>query len=122
MRVMIVHLVLARYVDMMESSILNRYQEKSWTFALDTAKNSAYLYTGLAGEAGELCSLFAKATRDKTAVEHKDFVKEAGDCLWFISALCTYHGVSLEDVAEANIKKLQGRKDRNTIGGSGNDR
>ena len=107
---------------MTESSILNNYQEKSWSFALDTAKNSAYLYTGLAGEAGELCSLFAKATRDKTAVGHSCFIKEAGDCLWFLAALCTYHGVSLEDVAEANILKLQGRKERNTIGGSGNDR
>ena len=119
---MIVLAECALYVNMVESSILNKYQEKSWSFALDTAKNSAYLYTGLAGEVGELCSLFAKATRDKTTVEHSEFMKEAGDCLWFLAALCTYHGVSLEDVAEANIKKLQGRKDRNTIGGSGNDR
>lgn len=119
---MIVPLVLARCVDMFESTVLNNYQKKSWGFALPTAKNSAYLYTGLAGEVGELCSIFAKATRDQTAVKHSEFMKEAGDCLWFLAALCTYHGVLLEDVAEANIIKLHGRMERNTIGGSGNDR
>lgn len=101
---------------------MNDYQDKAWGFALDTAKNSAYLYTGLAGEVGELCSLFAKSTRDRKVISHSDFVKEAGDCLWFLASLCTYHGISLTDVAEENLKKLQGRKERNTIGGSGNDR
>lgn len=98
------------------------YQAKSWVFALDSAKNSSYLFSGLAGEVGELCSLYAKGIRDQTGTPSDAFVKEAGDCLWFLAALCTYHGVSLEQVAQANLDKLQSRKNRNKLGGSGDDR
>lgn len=38
------------------------------------------------------------------------------------SAICTYYGFSLDDVATANLKKLEERKQRNTISGSGDSR
>jgi len=101
---------------------MQHYQEKSWEYALDSAKNSSYLFSGLAGEVGELCSLFAKGIRDQTGTPSDDFVKEAGDCLWFLAALCTHHGVSLEYIAEANLNKLHSRKERNKLGGSGDNR
>jgi hypothetical protein len=42
--------------------------------------------------------------------------------LWYISALASDLDISLDDVAQANVDKLQSRKDRGKIGGSGDNR
>ena len=101
----------------------DEYQQKAWSFALMPAKTTQYLIPGLAGEVGELCSLFAKAVRDGYQEHHDDSVKkELGDVLWFVATIALYHGISLDEIAEANIAKLQSRKDRNVISGSGDNR
>ena len=98
------------------------YQEKAWATALDTSKNPLYLFANLAGEVGELSSLVAKSVRDKHDIDGDKFIKEAGDVLWMLSAICTYYGLSLHDVAATNLKKLEERKQKNTIVGSGDNR
>ena len=103
---------------------LNDYQE----FALDTcilsAYSTPYLVTGLAAEAGEVAGKYAKYIRDETPLEEfkKDLKKELGDVLWFVSVLAGYHNISLEEVASANVKKLNSRKERGVLGGSGDNR
>ena len=47
---------------------------------------------------------------------------ELGDVLWYISALADDLGVTLEEVAKANIEKLQSRMERNKIKGDGDNR
>jgi NTP pyrophosphatase (non-canonical NTP hydrolase) len=48
--------------------------------------------------------------------------KELGDILWNVAAVALDHGYTLEDIAAGNIVKLSGRKDNNTIQGSGDNR
>lgn len=98
------------------------YQEEAWKLALPSAKCHAYLLPGLAGEVGELLSLFAKQVRDTTNGDPVAIRKELGDILWFVSTIAFYHGFSLEDVASANIAKLQSRQQRGVITGSGDNR
>lgn len=101
------------------------YQEKAWGYALDSAKNPGYLFTGLAGEVGEVCSLAAKQWRDSGRSKEeftKDLSKELGDVMWFCAGLATQYGISLADVAKDNLAKLQDRFERNTIKGSGDNR
>jgi len=101
----------------------NDYQEKAWGFALPTAKNFAYVESGLVGEVGELFSLFAKATRDGPPEDYLLKVKkELGDVLWFVAAMCTMHGLHMEDIAGTNIDKLENRRKLGTISGQGDDR
>lgn len=107
---------------MSNSMDFEAYQEQAWKFAKPTAKTTQYLLPGLAGEVGELCSLFAKSTRDSTIMDYKLLEKELGDILWFVSSLAFFHGISLADVARTNINKLESRQQRGTIGGSGDDR
>lgn len=45
--------------------------------------------------------------------------KELGDQLWYIAATCRDLGISMQEVAEMNIKKLKDRQDRGVIQGSG---
>lgn len=101
----------------------SEYQNESKQFLLRSANNAPYLFTGLAGEVGEVCSLYAKAVRDTgNEIKTDDLGKELGDVLWFVSQIATYYGLDLGQISDSNIKKLQSRKDRNKIGGSGNDR
>lgn len=101
----------------------NEYQFEATGFAITSALNvMGYLVPGLAGEVGELCSLFAKANRDETYIDNEQIKKELGDILWFVSTLANVYGISLLDVAETNIKKLASRQKRGTIQGSGDDR
>jgi NTP pyrophosphatase (non-canonical NTP hydrolase) len=101
---------------------LNGYQHEAMKFRLDTA-NYDYALKGIVGEMGELFSLLAKATRDGYSFNHDQNVKkELGDILWFLAAISLDHGFTLNDIAEANILKLESRKERNVIKGSGDDR
>jgi NTP pyrophosphatase (non-canonical NTP hydrolase) len=100
---------------------LNDYQELAVDMKLPTA-DIDYLLLGLVGEVGEFYSPIAKAIRDDTEIEDNLLKKELGDILWFIATISSELGLTLNDIAEANIKKLQSRKLRGTIGGSGNDR
>jgi NTP pyrophosphatase (non-canonical NTP hydrolase) len=85
--------------------------------------NELYALLNLSGEVGELHSLIAKGIRDGRKLDfHEQFVKEAGDILWQISAVVADHGYTLEYVAMKNIEKLSSRKERGTLEGSGDNR
>jgi len=103
---------------------LNEYQSDAWEFALPQSRSTMYLLAGLVGETGEFASEIAKAQRDGISIERfsSNVKKELGDILWFVSGFASHYGFTLEDVAAENLKKLQSRKERGTIQGSGNDR
>jgi len=42
--------------------------------------------------------------------------------LWYLAQLATELRCSLDDIAITNIEKLQSRKDRGVLGGSGDQR
>ena len=79
-----------------------------------------YPALGLCGEAGEVAEKVKKRIRDGNSLEGVGL--ELGDVLWYISALADDLGVTLEEVAQANVDKLNSRMIRNKIGGSGDNR
>lgn len=66
---------------------------------------------GLAGEAGTLLSEYKKHLRDGGShVEYESLVaEELGDLLWYIANLASKFGLSLRDIAEANLLKVNDR-------------
>ena len=112
-------------VDIEHMSDLDAYQEEAFNYALPSAKGLMYMIPGLAAEAGEVAGVYAKflrdANRDLYPIKN-DLMKELGGCLWFVASIAKLYDVKLSDIARMNIDKLEGRKQRNTIGGSGNDR
>lgn len=63
---------------------------------------------GMAGEVGELHSLYQKVYQGhKFDEEHAK--KELGDLMWFVAEYCTAMGWFLEDVMQLNIDKLKAR-------------
>ena len=101
---------------------LNQYQYSAMKTRLRTA-NGDYALLGLAGEVGELLSIVAKAIRDDDGmVDSNAMKKELGDCLWFLAAIATDFGFTLEEAAEVNLTKLQKRQKKGTLTGSGDER
>jgi NTP pyrophosphatase (non-canonical NTP hydrolase) len=103
---------------------VNDYQQWAKTTRLETA-DSTYLMLGLVGEVGELYSVVAKSVRDEN-ISNEDLgiaiVKEMGDIMWFLANIAEDMGVSLSTVLELNIAKLEDRKKRDAIKGSGDER
>ena len=66
---------------------------------------------GLAGEAGQLLSEYKKHMRDGAAhtLFKERVAEELGDLLWYVSNVASKSGLTLEEVAQANLAKVQGR-------------
>ncbi len=60
--------------------------------------------------------------RGDKELDRESLLKELGDPLFYITALATDIGYTLQDVVEANIEKLSSRKDRGVLKGKGDDR
>ena len=98
------------------------YQKKAVEFAIyPEAYKVIYPTLGLCGEAGEVAEKVKKQVRDGNFNRH-EVAKELGDVLWYLANLANDIGYSLSEVAVMNVDKLQSRKDRNVISGSGDNR
>ncbi len=100
---------------------INNYQNWAMTFRMDTA-DEEYALLNLAAEVGELLSLYAKARRDGTKLDKSLVQKELGDILWQVAAVASDNYMSLSNVANENLIKLEDRRKRNAIVGSGDER
>ena len=108
------------------------YSDAVWSFAAypDRGNNLLYPALGLTGESGEVAEKIKKLWRNEghtsaaglTPEKKHDLVKELGDVLWYINAMCREIGVPLQDVAALNAAKLADRAQRNVIHSEGDDR
>lgn len=105
---------------------LQEYQEFVGT--VDLYDNHALLthVLGLNGEAGEVADVVKKAYRDDEGAFTQDRLtslqKELGDTLWYLTAICNDFGWDVEDILKMNVKKLESRRDRGVLTGSGDNR
>lgn len=72
---------------------------------LDATRHAIF---GLTAEAGEIASLYQKEYQGH-AIEIEALGKEIGDVLWMLAELCTMTGLTMGNVAQANITKLEKR-------------
>ncbi len=76
---------------------------------------------GLVGEAGEFAEKVKKVIRDGT-FDRDLMLKELGDVIFYAAALANYFGSNLQEVMDINVAKLEDRKNRNVLQGSGDSR
>jgi len=85
-----------------------------------------YVTFGIGGESGEVLEKVKKLHRDKGGVmdaEWKDGMKkELGDVLYYVARMCKELDIPMSEVVISNVEKLESRKARGVIGGSGDDR
>lgn len=85
-----------------------------------------YVVLGLCGEAGELANKYKKTIRDDDGKLSRErrlaLMDEAGDVAWYLARLAFELGTNLDEVMRANVEKLQSRKRRGVLHGSGDAR
>ena len=105
---------------------LNEYAEKARRTDFKTSIHGndwLYYALGLVGETGEIAEKIKKAYRDNNGEIDKELMmKELGDVLWYTCLLSEHLGFTLEEVAAANITKLEDRMRRGVLNGSGDKR
>lgn len=92
-----------------------------------TGSVMALAYVGLGlGEAGEIQGKIKKILRDNdgelTDEIRLEIAKEVGDLQWYVARAAEELGYTLEEIARANVAKLQSRQKRGVLGGSGDNR
>ena len=107
----------------------NEYQERAHKTSLNTNINGSeliYPILGLVDEAGEVVGKVKKLFRDGAGIITDEFknvmIKELGDVQWYLAETCTKLGISLDEIAVQNINKLESRKERGKLQGSGDNR
>lgn len=106
---------------------LNQYQREAlMTAVYPLDRDLEYTVLGLCSEAGELAGKLKKVIRDNDGDLSSEHVRqmrdEAGDVLWYVAAVCDALGTTLGSVAVRNLDKLNDRKKRNVLQGSGDYR
>ena len=100
-----------------------------------TQNDADYVYPamGLGNEGGEVLGKLKKIVRDHQG-RYKDedgqiydmaqelVAAELGDVLWYLSEIASVFDVKLSKIAEKNLEKLESRKARGKLQGSGDNR
>lgn len=110
----------------------DEYQKQALTTAYVDQTNIATLMEktiwamGVAGEAGEVVEKWKKIVAYKKGniapEDLEDLAKELGDVVWYVAVFADSLGLSFETVMKKNVIKLNSRKARNVIKGSGDNR
>lgn len=108
---------------------LEEYQKQALTTVIQTDnefRDLLHWVLGINGEAGEIAEKMKKIIRDKNGElsdkDKQELAKEVGDVLWYLAVFAHNLGVPLEEIAQANLDKLQSRKARGVLQGSGDNR
>ena len=102
---------------------LNQYQDLAGKFQPPAVPPEERIF-GLLEEAGEVAGVFKRMLRGDYSpdVAGEKLMKELGDVLWYLSRVAADNNVTLQQIAEANIDKLESRLIRNKLMGNGDDR
>ena len=77
---------------------------------------ASIMAVGLAEEAGEVAGLFKRELRDfekdRARCTTEKYVEELGDVLWYLVGVAYTHGITLEEIWDYNVKKLEERYGR----------
>lgn len=103
-------------VSMCDSLTANDYQR----MAMRTASGMDYSgvsgnglllngLMGLNGESGECIDIMKKHMFQGHELDRKHLMEELGDCAWYLAVSCEALGVTLEEVLQKNIDKLNKR-------------
>lgn len=91
---------------------LNEYQKLADRTSNPALTHWQYVQNGcygMCGEAGECIDILKKVMFQGHNFDPERLIDELGDVLWYIAQTATGLGVTLEDVASGNVRKLKKR-------------
>ena len=106
----------------------NDYQTAALSTAIypNQGQNFIYPTLGLAGEVGEVVEKVKKIIRDGdgtlTDPDRDKIALELSDVCWYLAVLAFELDYTLEEIMQMNLDKLNSRKERGVLAGSGDNR
>jgi NTP pyrophosphatase (non-canonical NTP hydrolase) len=100
------------FEDFDSTTVLDDYQSFVWSTTSDKVSPSVegwWAASGLLCEAAEVLELHEKGVRKEIAVDKEKVKDELGDVLWYLAAVANAYDLSLNDIMETNIEKLNTR-------------
>mgnify|MGYP002734880131 CR=1 FL=1 len=91
---------------------INEYQKLAMTTLNPKLSEKDILINGvmgLCGEAGEAIDLVKKHLAQGHELDKEHLIDELGDIAWYLAETAQFLGVTLEEVLERNISKLEKR-------------
>jgi NTP pyrophosphatase (non-canonical NTP hydrolase) len=93
---------------------MNNQEYQTWVRKMWTGKakrlslrDDYIMGIGLGGETGEVLEILKKSVRDEVAPDMKHLTEELGDVLYYLTMICCRHGITLQDILDKNVKKLE---------------
>jgi len=74
---------------------------------------------GIAGEMGEMIDVVKKTVFHQLPLDREKFIEEAGDGLHYFIQMLNANGVTLQEVIDGNVTKLQKRYPNGWVPGGG---
>lgn len=107
----------------------DEYQKKALQTAItnpDPLMDKTIWAMGISGEAGEVIEKWKKIVAYRkgeiTEEDIKEISKELGDVVWYIAVFAQALGLSLDEVMQQNVQKLEDRQKRDVLKGAGDNR
>jgi len=106
----------------------NEYQTAALQTAVypDRGNNLIYPVLGICGEAGEVAEKVKKLIRDEGGVLtdpiREKIALELSDVAWYLAVTAFELDYTLEEIMAMNLSKLNSRKQRGVLSGSGDAR
>ena len=106
----------------------NEYQTAALQTAVypDRGNNLIYPVLGICGEAGEVAEKVKKLIRDEGGVLtdpiREKIALELSDVAWYLAVTAFELDYTLEEIMAMNLAKLNSRKQRGVLTGSGDNR
>lgn len=93
----------------MNANTFQQQTRKTWNLAEEFDRRVMNACLGIAGETGEVLELIKKDSFHGKPLDKDNLKKEIGDVLYYVARLADEYGLQLEDIMDANIRKLQER-------------
>jgi NTP pyrophosphatase (non-canonical NTP hydrolase) len=71
--------------------------------------DTIHMLFGMITEVGELTDVFKKQLAYNRHIDWVNVSEELGDIMFYIASFCRMNNISLEDVIETNVQKLESR-------------
>lgn len=108
--------------QMASKETAKEYADPDVTSKANTKMTAMFLATALNGETGELSEKLKKYVREDDPSYLEEAKSEAGDILWYWTQIVSLLDANADEIAEANLAKLQDREERDQILGDGDNR
>lgn len=93
----------------LEAYIKKSIKDSSKLDQLSNEQMLCFAVTGLNEEAGEVAGLLCREVYKRADMPAYKWLEELGDVLWYLTAATLARGLTLEELWQYNVEKLEGR-------------